>query len=112
MKVISVRRWVLLFFCRAGPLFLSLLVVKASAQSTASAHLGPTSRVTTIYQQGLAALQKGDLDSARAAFEKVVRLAPQSSDGHNSLGWVLLARDDIDSAISEFQRALKLKPDF
>ena len=42
----------------------------------------------------------------------MVRLAPQSPEGHNSLGWVLLAEDQLDAAIRQFQTALKLRPDF
>src|SRR5690348_3590933 len=70
------------------------------------------SKASVLYKQGMAALQKGDLDSARGAFEKVVRLAPQSPEGHNSLGLVLLAQNELDSTIKQFQSALKLKPDF
>src|SRR3979411_3167842 len=47
--------------------------------------------VDALYQQGVRSLQKGDLAAARAAFEKVVRLAPNAPEGHNSLGWVLMA---------------------
>src|ERR1700704_6088696 len=42
-----------------------------------------------LYKQGLRSVQKGDLVGARTAFEKVVRLEPNSPEGHNSLGWVL-----------------------
>src|SRR5712692_6975915 len=80
-------------------LFLSFLFAHVCvAQSSGSADPAPASRATVIYQHGLAALQKGDLVTARAAFEKVVRLAPQSPEGHNSLGWVLLAQGEIDAA--------------
>jgi len=41
-----------------------------------------------------------------------VRLAPKSPEGHNSLGWVLLAQGEIDSAIVHFRSAVKLSPDF
>src|SRR5439155_26370625 len=71
-----------------------------------------SSRVSTTYQHGMAALQKGDLISARADLEKVVRLAPSSPEGHNSLGWVLLAQGEIDSAIVHLRSAVKLNPDF
>src|SRR5690349_20280876 len=95
----------LVFLCCAGAL-------KCAAQSASSAKADAASRATVTYQHGMSALQKGDLDSARADFEKVVRLAPQSPEGHNSLGWVLLAQDQVDSAIKQFQSAVKLKPDF
>src|SRR5215831_5394136 len=94
------------FFCFFG------IVGTCTGQSGASGLSDSASRATTIYKQGMAALQNGDLDCARAAFEKVVRLAPQSPEGHNSLGWVLLARDQVDAAIRQFQSALKLRPDF
>jgi Flp pilus assembly protein TadD len=94
----------LFFFCGAG--------VMCAAQSTGSAKADSASRATVTYQQGMSALQKGDLSSARTAFEKVVRLAPQSPEGHNSLGWVLLAQGEVDAAIAHFRTAVKLNPDF
>ena len=36
--------------------------------------------VDALYQQGVRSLQKGDLAAARAAFEKVVRLAPNAPE--------------------------------
>src|SRR6266436_4773206 len=70
-----------------------------SAQSARAAPADSVSRAAAVYQQGMSALQNGDLSGARAAFEKVLRLAPQSPEGHNSLGWVLLAQGEIDPAI-------------
>ena len=64
------------------------------------------------YQKGVAALQRGDLATARAAFEEVVRAVPTSPEGHNSLGWVLFAQGHPDEAISEYRTAIKLKPAF
>src|SRR6059058_3121928 len=64
------------------------------------------SKATSFYKQGMAALQKGDLESARVAFEKVAQLAPQSPEAHNSLGWVLLAQNEVDSAIKQFQSGI------
>src|SRR5712692_7419511 len=83
-----------------------------AAQSTGSAKRSAASRANATYLHGMSALQKGDLVSARADFERVVQLAPQSPEGHNSLGWVLLAQGEIDSAIAQFRLALKLKPEF
>src|SRR5216684_1268100 len=95
----------LLFFFGAG-------VAISAAQSAGPAKTDATSRATVAYAQGMSALQKGDLVSARTNFEKVVRLAPKSPEGHNSLGWVLLAQGEIGSAIAQFQTAVKLKPEF
>src|SRR6266404_1980222 len=68
--------------------------------------------VDTLYQQGLRSLQKGDLAAARAAFEKVVQLAPNAAEAHNSLGWVLLKTGHPDEAAAQLRTAVKLKPDF
>src|SRR5260370_17805247 len=57
-------------------------------------------------------LQKGDLATAHANFEKALRIAPRRPGGHNSLGWVLLAEGKIDLAIAQFRTALKLHPKF
>ena len=112
MKSSFASHHALLFRCWGTSLFcLCVATGTCKGQSSERAASGPTLRATAIYKQGLADLQKRDLDSARAAFEKVVRLAPQSPEGHNSLGWVLLAEDEVDAAIKQFQIALKLKPD-
>src|SRR5262249_22540379 len=42
----------------------------------------------------------------------VVKLSPRSPEGHNSLGWVLLAMRDLDGAIAQFNAALDLRTDF
>ena len=87
-------------------------VFLAPAQDPSSKTSDPVAQAKSVYSQGIQALQQGDLDSAQAAFEKVVRLAPKIPEGHNSLGWVLLARDQVEPAIHQFQTAIKLKPDF
>ena len=79
----------------------------SAAQKTAS-----PAQAEAIYAEGMQALQRGELSAARAAFEKVLRLAPRSAEAHNSLGWVLLAEGKIDPAIRELQAAVKIKPDF
>ncbi len=71
-----------------------------------------SSQAEAPYRQGLAALHSGDLVKARAAFEQVVKLAPGSAEGHNLLGWVLLAQEHSAESISQFRIALRLKPDF
>src|SRR6267154_804857 len=113
MELISVCRQMSLFQVFGGLLFLCCAVApKCAAQSAGSAKADTVSQANATYQHGMSALQRGDLVSARADFEKVVRLAPNSPEGHNSLGWVLLAQGEIDSAIVHFQTALKLNPDF
>src|SRR5271166_4759784 len=70
------------------------------------------SAIDSLYKKGVQSLQQGDLDAARANFEKVVRLAPNSPEGHNSLGWVLMSTGKIDEAIPQFRTAIRLNADF
>src|ERR1700726_774276 len=81
-------------------------------QDTSAPVVGRAAQADAIYRQGIAALQQRDLVSARAAFEKAVQLQPRSPEGHNSLGWVLLAQKQVDLAIAQFQAALDLRMDF
>jgi protein O-GlcNAc transferase len=63
------------------------------------------------YREGVAALNRNDLQTARAKFAEVVRLAPSAEQGHSALGAVLEREGQIPSAILELQRALAIKPD-
>ena len=70
----------------------------------------PRSQVDTLYRQGLDAVKRGDLAPARTAFEQVVKLAPASAEGHNSLGWVMFSQGQTAEAILQIRQALRLKP--
>ena len=87
-----------------------LLVSLADLAFTQAQNSLPPAEAT--YRQGLAALQSGDLATARVAFEHVVKVAPGYAEGHNLLGWVLLAQEHVAESISQFRIALRLKPDF
>src|SRR5439155_16833487 len=64
----------------------------------------PSASIDATYQKGVAALTRGDLASARTAFEKIVKVAPNIPEAHNSLGWVLLTQGEPDHAIAQFRR--------
>lgn len=64
----------------------------------------------SIYQQGMKDVQRGDLQGARTAFEQAVKLAPNSAEAHNSLGWVLLSQGHIEDAVAQLKTAVKLQP--
>ena len=64
----------------------------------------------TSYQQGMKDVQRGDLSGARTAFEQAVKLAPNSAEAHNSLGWVLLSQGHIEDAVAQLKTAVKLGP--
>src|SRR5947208_15463493 len=112
MKVMFIHRWTLAFrFCFALLFLCCAAPLKCATQSASSVKEDAASRASATYQHGMSALQKGDLVSARADFEKVVGLAPNSAEGHNSLGWVVLAQGESDSAIVHFLAAVQLDPD-
>ncbi len=81
------------------------------AVSVAAQKQPAPAQVESLYRQGLAAVQAGDLPKARAAFEQVLKLAPGSAEGHNLLGWVLFSQGQTAESISQFKTALRLKPD-
>src|SRR5213596_1078520 len=113
MKVMFIHRWTLAFrFCFALLFLCCAAPLKCATQSASSVKADAASRASATYQHGMSALQKGDLVSARADFEKVVRLAPNSPEGHNSLGWVLMTSGQLDEAVAQLKVAVKLKPDF
>src|ERR1700730_14029246 len=94
-------------------LVMLLLVTLVTFSRPGTAQKAPdTSAVDSLYKRGLQSLQQGNIEAARADFEKVVRLAPNVPEGHNSLGWVLMSTGKLDEAIPQFRTALKLNPNF
>ncbi|HTT56181.1 MAG TPA: tetratricopeptide repeat protein [Opitutaceae bacterium] len=62
---------------------------------------------------GLALLQLGRRDEAIRELQSVLRLAPDSAEGHFSMGRALLgAPADYRAALREFERAARLRPDW
>jgi protein O-GlcNAc transferase len=73
----------------------------------------PSSRLKeadTDYKAGVAALSRSDLDTARADFENVVRLAPSAEQGHSALGAVLIRLGRRAEGIRELEKALAIQP--
>jgi len=62
------------------------------------------------YREGVAALNRNDLQTARAKFEEVVRLAPSAEQGHAALGAVLQREGQMTAAVAEYEKALRIKP--
>lgn len=62
------------------------------------------------YREGVAALNRNDLQTAQSKFEEVVRLAPSAEQGHSALGAVLEREGQNAAAIAELQKALTIKP--
>jgi len=68
------------------------------------------SKAVELYNQGLAATQKGDISAARQFFEAAVRANPKMPETQSMLGWVLLVQGQVDPAIAHLKEAIRLKP--
>jgi len=64
----------------------------------------------TAMAAGIAAANSGNLDQARVAFERAVKLAPNVSATHAALGSVLLSQNQMTAALQELTRAHALDP--
>jgi tetratricopeptide (TPR) repeat protein len=73
----------------------------ATAQSTGLSELLP---------QGQTALRDKQFDRAQKIYEQIVKLDPQSAEGHSNLGFALYMLGSYPRAIQEFQKALELDP--
>src|SRR5690349_6374474 len=87
-------RRVLIGFAAALALSFSLAITPRGL--SAPQKIKPPAEAEESYAEGMQALQRGDLSAAELAFEKVLRLLPNSAEAHNSLGWVLLAQEKTD----------------
>lgn len=63
------------------------------------------------YAQGLEAFQGNDLETARAAFEEVIELAPDLAEAHTALALVLVRQEAYEEALAEAEKILELRPD-
>ena len=62
-------------------------------------------------EEGIAAFVKDDLDRARKAFEKLLKLAPDNLTGLVNLGLVRYRLNHPDDAAKLLKKALRLNPD-
>lgn len=102
------------FFGRYGALLVVLLSLMPATfgQNAGESNRKQVSQAEAIYSKGVEALKNGDLKSAGAAFEEVIKVLPNSPDARNSLGFVLMTEGNYDDAIEQFRQALKYQPNF
>jgi protein O-GlcNAc transferase len=62
------------------------------------------------YREGVSALNRNDLETARTKFEAVIRLAPAAEQGHSALGAVLVREGQWSAGTRELEKALAIKP--
>ena len=61
---------------------------------------------------GRVKLAKGEIDKAKADFERVAKIYPRSSRPYFQLALVNLAQDEVIKAVSSLDQALKIEPTF
>lgn len=65
-----------------------------------------------LYQLGVAAMEAGEADGARALFERTVSADPRHAEAHNNLGVLARDRGDDDRALAHYRAALEARPRF
>jgi protein O-mannosyl-transferase len=63
-----------------------------------------------LYSRGLVHLDRGELEAARADFERAVELNPTSPDAHLTRGTYRLHSGKLADALADFDRALAIDP--
>jgi tetratricopeptide (TPR) repeat protein len=61
---------------------------------------------------GMALIEQGHLEGARAELEAAIALDPRDVESHNGLGVVLASSGDLRGAQKAFERVLELDPDY
>ncbi|MDC4226554.1 MAG: tetratricopeptide repeat protein [Candidatus Manganitrophus sp.] len=71
-------------------------------------------RITSVhtFDQGVEALQKGNLKEAEEIFRAVLKGDPENSFAYFNLGSIFASTRRIDLALTALNRAVVLKPDF
>lgn len=68
--------------------------------------------IDALVAKGQRQYDDGDLDGARASFQRALELNPQSYEAMQNLGECLEAEGDLNSALAKYQAAITLKPNF
>lgn len=92
-------------FLRFAALFLVSLL------STFPSAAQDQEKLYALYQKATTAQQAGDLRSAAASYEEIVRLSPNLAEAHANLGSIYYELRDDDKALAALERAIKLKPE-
>jgi protein O-GlcNAc transferase len=92
------------------PLWLSFLIVSLIGGTHAQEPSATLRQADADYREGVAALNRNDLETARTRFEAVTQLAPSAEQGHSALGAVLVRQGQWAAGTRELEKALALKP--
>src|SRR5690242_12258626 len=74
------------------------------------ARQGARAASSAAVEEGVAALDRGEFDAARAAFDKALALNPRDVDAHRYLGILDDRAGDLQGAARHFAEAARLAP--
>jgi predicted Zn-dependent protease len=63
-----------------------------------------------VYYAAVQAHDRGDLDSARAGYESILKLDPNQPETNFQMGRLLVQTDKVKTAINHFEKALRVQP--
>lgn len=106
LPILRFRPARLSFFAGIVVFLSTSLAASARAQQTAN----QPAQAAAVFQQGQQALRAGNLDSAEAAFRRVLKMDPQSAAAHANLGVVYMRRKTWEPALVELRKAEQLAP--
>lgn len=85
--------------------------MKSVAKKRSKAAVSPA-EVQAMVDKGIGQYDQGDLDGAKASFERAVELDPNHFGGLQNLGEVLEAKGDLPGAMAKYQAAVAVKPGY
>src|ERR1700722_17360952 len=92
------------------PLLVPFLIVSLIRAAHAQEPSAALRQGGADYREGVAALKRNDLETARTRFEAVTRLAPTAEQGNSALGAVLVRQGQGAAGTHELEKALAIKP--
>ena len=107
---VSVRRAALLFAAFAASAEAATWTVCRAQTSTRLARQSAHGASAAAVAEGVAALERGDTDAARAVFRKALALNPKDVEAHKYLGLLADRAGDVEGAARHFAEAARLAP--
>lgn len=89
---------------------IAILVVPALASARGQVQSSGDGRVESLYDEAKSAEQAGDLKTAAAKYEAILKIEPQLGPAYNNLGAVYFKQGQYWHAVSVLERGLKVDP--
>src|SRR5262249_27846342 len=91
-------------------------ILRADAKKKKSKKVKPLTydpeEIDALVQKGIGQYEDGDLEGAKASFQRAMELNPQSFEATQNLGAVQEAQGDLNSALATYQKANAINPKF